>query len=487
MSDRRNLLRKLRREALAPFVEAAFRELTPAGKYSRNWHIDAICWHLEQVANGNCKRLIINIPPRSLKSFIGSVAFPAWLLGRNPAKKLVTASYSADLASKMTGDFRRLIETPMFRELFPAMRLHGKNTETEQRTSAGGHRYATSVGGTMTGRGGDIIIIDDPIRADGVMSDAERTAVNDWFRNTVISRLDDKTTGAIVIVMQRLHTDDLVGNLTEAEGHGWTVVNIPAIAVEDCSYRVSNRKGQEFHHRKKGDVLDPHREPLEVLNELRRNMGSSRFASHYQQTPHPPGGNLIYREWLIDYTAELDLEHADSVLQSWDTAANAEEHNDFSVCTTWAVFGDQYYLLDVFRRRVEFPALKQAALSLIRRFRPNIVMIENAGTGHSLRQELLAELRNQPRPPKLHKPTPRGDKITRVDGVTAMLEQGRVHIPQQALWRDEFLKELLAFPSSKHDDQVDSVEQFLRYMQKLRFNLKFDAAGERIRQQRQRR
>jgi hypothetical protein len=190
-----------------------FGELYPTTKYFPNWHVETICWHFEQIANGNCLRLMINLPPRSLKSFIGSVAFPAWLLGRDPTKKIVTVSYSADLAAKLTGEFRRLIDTPRYRELFPQMKLRGKNTEVEQRTSLGGNRYATSVGGTLTGRGGDIIIVDDPIKADSVMSEAERDEVNNWFRNTVISRLDNKMTGAIAIIMQRLHSDDLVGNL----------------------------------------------------------------------------------------------------------------------------------------------------------------------------------------------------------------------------------------------------------------------------------
>ncbi|MBL8575601.1 MAG: phage terminase large subunit [Mesorhizobium sp.] len=488
MSDQRRLLEELQRQMLRAFVETMFRELEPGTAYVRNWHVDTICWHLEQVANGKCLRLMINLPPRSLKSFIGSVAFPAWFLGRDPARKVVTVSYSADLAAKLTGDFRRLIETPTYRRLFPAMKLKGKNTEIEQRTAAGGHRYATSVGGTLTGRGGDIIIVDDPIKADSVMSEAERTAVNTWFRNTVVSRLDNKTTGAIVIIMQRLHQDDLVGHLTEEDEHGWTVVNIPAIATEDCSYRISDHPGREYHYRKQGEVLDPGREPLAALNKTKRNIGSDRFSAQYQQMPLPPGGNLIQREWLVDYDELPDLEQADAVILSLDTAASAEEHNDFSVCTTWAVFGDHYYLFDVFRRRVEFPDLKKNALSLIAKYRPNIVMIENAGTGMSLRQVLINELREKRRRPRLFKPTPRGDKVTRVAGVTALLEQGRVHIPKDAPWRDEFLKEVLGFPSAKHDDQVDSMEQFLRFMQKLRFDLKFDpATGERIRQRRGRR
>jgi predicted phage terminase large subunit-like protein len=482
-----DLFRALMRRQLSLFVHDMFAH-TQGSALIPNWHIQTICWHLEQVAKGRCRRLIITLPPRSLKSFIGSVAFPAWLLGQDPTRRILTMSYSRELSARLTGDYRQLITTPAFRLLFPEMRPGRKNTEIEQYTSKGGFRYATSVGGTLTGQGGDILIVDDPIKADGAMSEAERNSVNNWFRNTVFTRLDNKLVGSIIILMQRLHQDDLVGHLTEEEGHGWTVVSIPAIATEDGSFRISDQPGREHYHRAEGEVLEPLREPLSVLDEIKRNIGSARFASQYQQTPFPPGGNLVHREWLIDYEELPDLEQADAIVQSWDTAANAEEHNDFSVCTTWAIFGDQYYLFDVFRRRVEFPALKEVALSLIKRYRPNIVMIENAGTGHSLRQELVAELRDKRRRPMLYKPTPRGDKITRVDGVTALLEQGRVHVPKEALWRDGFLKEVLGFPSGKHDDQIDSLEQFLRYMQKLRFNLKFDpVTGKFVRQRRDRR
>lgn len=474
MTDHRRVLTELRRQMLRAFVEAMFRELYPGTDYSRNWHIATICWHLEQVAKGRCKRLIINVPPRSLKSFIGSVAFPAWVLGRDPSKKLVTISYSADLASTLTGDFRRVVETPCYRQLFPQMKIQGKNTQIEQTTSKSGHRYATSPGGTLTGRGGDIIIIDDPIKAGSVMSKAERGSVNDWFRTTVTSRLDNKTTGAIVIIMQRLHEDDLVGHLTEDDDHGWEVVNIPAIAVEDTRYRIGNQKGMEYYYRKQGEVLDLQREPLEALNEIKRNLGSNAFSAQYQQIPVPPDGIIIRREWLLDCDEMPNVEEADAIVQSWDTAANAAEHNDFSVCTTWAIFGDRYYLIDVLRRRMEFPALKQAALSLIKKYRPHMVMIEGAGSGLSLRQELVSELRGVRRPPLFRAPTPRGDKPTRVMGVTALLEQGRVLIPRNALWRDEFLRECTGFPSAKHDDQVDSLEQFLRYMQSRRGPLRYD-------------
>lgn len=472
-------LRELRRHSLSAFVEASFLNLG-GGNFAPNWHIDTISWHLEQVERGAIKRLIIALPPRHLKSFTASVAFPAWVLGRNPRRKVIAVSYSQDLAKNLSGEFRRIIELPMYRQLFPEARLsHRKNTETEQAMSAGGFRYATSVGGTLTGRGGDIIIIDDPIKADASMSDAERTSVNDWFRNSVISRLDNKKDGAIVIVMQRLHEDDLVGHLTERDDHGWTILKIPAIATADTSYPTGNGEQGSTYLRRSGAVIQPSREDRAHLDNLRHDIGELRFAAQYQQEPMPLAGNLIRREWIRSY-AERPQEF-DLVVQSWDTASNGEEQNDFSVCTTWGVLDKKYYLIDLCRKKLDYPDLRKEAIRLARKHRPGIILIERAGVGFSLIKDLPLQYAEAYYP----KSTPRGDKPSRVAGVSSMIEQGRMLIPQDALWRDAFLKELLSFPSSKHDDQVDSVEQFLRFMQALgKTTPRFDENGRLVRERR---
>lgn len=461
-------LNELLRRQLASFVEMSFRDLNPTKLFVANWHIEAMCHALEQVEKGKIKRLIITLPPRTLKSFTVSAAFAAWVLGHDPAKKIISVSYSRDLAVSLGTGLRNIMQSDRYRALFPNARLGGKNTETEQSTTAGGMRYATSVGGTLTGRGGDLILVDDPIKAGDVMSEAERTTVNAWFRDTLLSRLDSKRDGAIVIVMQRLHEDDLVGHLTEAEDHGWTVLDIPAIAPEDRSYRVSNQRSRKYYHRKAGEVIDPTRESRENLEQLRRDLGSAQFAAQYQQNPLPPQGNLIKREWLASYSQMPALSTADAIVQSWDTAMNAKEQNDYSVCTTWAIFGRHYYLLDVFRQRVEFPQLKRAALDLIQRYRPSIVLIEQAGHGIALRQELLVASRARRERPSFPSPSPKGDKESRVSGVSSMIEDGRVLIPAEALWRDAFIKEIAGFPSTRNDDQVDSVTQFLSFVRMRR-------------------
>src|SRR5262249_45087717 len=207
------------------FVHKVFVALSLGQTYVRSWHIDAIAYQLERIRRGEIRRLIINMPPRSLKSITASVAFPAFLLGHDPTKRIICVSYSGDLAKKHSNDFRAVLESAWYRSIFPDSRIGlYKNTETEIELIKRGFRLATSVGGTLTGRGGDTIIIDDPLKPDDAYSESRRTAANQWFANTLLSRLDDKRTGAIVVVMQRVHLDDLTGYLL-GQSNEWEVLS----------------------------------------------------------------------------------------------------------------------------------------------------------------------------------------------------------------------------------------------------------------------
>ena len=307
---------------------------------------------LEQVRLGKIKRLIITVPPRSLKSIMCSVAFPAFVLGHDPTKRLIVVSYSADLAIKHGNDFRAVVNSEEYRAIFPGMRISAmKNTQTEVVTTLNGFRLAMSVDGALTGRGGDIIIIDDPIAALAALSQKSREHVQHWYFNTLLSRLDDKQNGAIVLVMQRLHEDDLAGVLLRSSDE-WTVVSLPAIAEQDEEIPIGN--GQ-IHFRRAGDVLHPEREPREVLELLRAQLGAEIFAAQYQQQPVPPGGAMIKRAWVRRYD---QLPKSGQVIQSWDVANKQGEENDYSVCTTWLVHENKYYLIDVLRGRFDFPTLR---------------------------------------------------------------------------------------------------------------------------------
>jgi hypothetical protein len=216
-------LEALLRSEFGVFVHKVFVTLAPGQTYVRTWHVEAIAWRLERVRCSEIRRLIINMPPRSLKSIAASVAFPAFVLGHDPSRRIICVSYSGDLAKKHANDFRVVLESPWYRSAFPNTRIGPfKNSEIEIELTARGFRLATSVGGTLTGRGGDIIVIDDPLKPDDALSEAKRSAANQWFTNTLLSRLDDKRTGAIVVVMQRVHIDDLTGFLL-AQSDEWDV------------------------------------------------------------------------------------------------------------------------------------------------------------------------------------------------------------------------------------------------------------------------
>ena len=293
------LLRAVLRTDLPSFVRKAFATVNPGDRYVDNWHIEAICHELVRLrGSGACRRrLIVNLPPRSLKSLIVSVAFPAWVLGHDPSARIIVASYSDDLGRRLARDFRRVVEAPWYRDLFPAMRIDArKNTEAEVATTAGGSRYATSVGGTLTGRGGDLVVIDDPIKPMDAASDAERRRVNEWFDSTVMSRLDDPATAAVVLVMQRVHEDDLAGHLLEKGG--WSLLRLPAIATE--AEEVALGQGR-VHRRAPGELLEPGRLAMAELEEARRHLGAQLFEAQYQQDPVPAGGTLIKADWLATY------------------------------------------------------------------------------------------------------------------------------------------------------------------------------------------
>lgn len=441
------------------FLRLAFGLAHPGEALTPNWHLDAIAYALEQVALGRSRRLIITLPPRHLKSFAASVAFPAWVLGRAPGKKIICASYSGDLAGAQSQIFRRLIEHPRYGQIFPQMRLgRGRNTETEQVTTRGGMRYATSVGGTLTGRGGDIVIVDDPIKADAVMSEAEREAVKAWFDGTVRSRLDRPNEGAIVIVMQRVHEDDLVGHVLANSAEDWEVLNIPARASEEQVYHTGFG-ASDLHKTRPGDVLCPDRLSEDELKALEQSLGRQRFSAQYLQAPVPFDGNVIRGDWIARAQELPTGEDRHGVVQSWDTAIAAGQGNDYSVCTTWVVSPKGLFLADVYREKLEYPRLLQQAQTLAREHRANVVLVEQAGSGHQLTQMLGGKISA-----KVEAITPVSDKQARLTQVSNMFENGLVKLPEDAPWLEAYLRELLAFPSGRHDDQVDSTSQFLNYI-----------------------
>src|SRR5882724_6136379 len=447
------------RSDLGYFAERCFYDLNPQTAVAMNWHIEVIAAKLTAVRQGKIQRLIINLPPRHLKSLMASIAFPAWCLGHDPSAQILCVSYAQDLADKLARDCRGIMMSPWYRRIFPTRLAPHRQAVQEFITTRQGYRLATSTGGVLTGRGADIILIDDPLKPEEALSEAQRQATNDWFDHTLYSRLNDKRGGAIVIVMQRLHEDDLVGHVLGQEP--WEVVRFPAVAEADEAHAIETVWGPHAFTRRYGEALHPDREPVEILERIRRTIGEYNFAGQYQQSPAPLGGGLVKAEWFKRYRENERPERFDRIVQSWDTANKATELSDFSVCTTWGVSGKNFFLLGLFRRRLEYPALKRAVREQQNLFKATEVLIEDKASGTQLIQELIAD--------GCHRVTryqPTTDKTMRLNAQTAIIENGFVYIPEAAPWLAEYLHEMTVFPNGKHDDQVDSTAQFLDWFKR---------------------
>jgi predicted phage terminase large subunit-like protein len=452
----------LLRQDLMSFTERSFYELNAQATFSTSPHIEVLVAKLEAARQGKIKRLIINLPPRSLKSHAVSVVFPAWLLGYDPTAQIICASYGQELSDKHARDCRTLMASAFYQSLFPRTHLSPeKQSVSEFLTTMQGFRMATSIGGVLTGRGADFIIIDDPLKPEDALSETRRTGVNEWYDNTLISRLNNKESGVIIIVMQRLHQDDLVGHVLDQGA--WEVLSFPAIAEEDECHSIEDAFGTRYFTRKAGEALQPNRESLESLKKTRRSMNDYNFFSQYQQNPVPLEGAIVKRDWLSYYDVNSRPSQFSCILQSWDTANKSGELNDFSVGTTWGMYKDHFYLLDVFRKRLNYPELKRAVIDHARLHKANKIFIEDKGSGTQLIQELEKELLFGIRP---YEPPTGTDKIMRLHAQTALFESGRVLLPVSAPWLDEYVRELTTFPGGKFDDQVDSTTQALDYMKK---------------------
>ena len=431
-------LQALMREDLYQFAVQCFLELHPGHPFLPNWHHEVIASKLEACFRGECRRLIINIPPRHLKSLFASVALPAFWLGRRPADRVVCVSYAQNLAEELAGDCRKVMGAGWYQQLFPATRIsRRRDAAAEFKTTLGGSRLATSVGGVLTGRGGNVVIIDDPLKPSEALSDVQRAHVNNWFKQTLYSRLDDQKTGVIIIVMQRLHLDDLAGHVQELDE--WEVLSLPAIAEEEERHEICSLGQRTVHIRKPGEFLHENRQDQEVLTRIRANTNEYEFAAQYQQSPVPLGGGMVKSDWWTFYD---EAPRAwDRIIQSWDTACKASEGSDFSVGTTWGKKGGDLYLLDVYRRQVDYPDLKRAVKEQAAKHKADIILIEDKASGTALIQDLPRE-----KVRGIKGVQPEGDKMTRLNTHLTWFEGGHVRLPRQAPWLADYRKELEQFP-----------------------------------------
>ncbi len=447
----------LRRD-FTSFIERAFYELNPQTRLLLGAHIEFIATKLEACRQGRIKRLIINLPPRHLKSHCASIAYVAWYLGHHPAGHVICASYGQDLADKLARDCRTVMMSAWYKQLFPT-RLAERVAVHDFMTTDLGTRMSTSVGGVLTGRGADLIIIDDALKPDEALSESRRKSVNEWYDNTLLSRLNDKAKGCIILIMQRLHQEDLVGHVLEQES--WEVLSFPAIAEQDEAFVIESPIGRRCFERKAGEALHPERETLETLARIRERMGEYNFSSQYQQNPIPLGGAMVKTDWLRFYEVADLPERFDIKIQSWDTANKSTELSDYSVCTTWGRANGHVYLLHVSRQRLNYPDLKRRVKELAHLHGVHRVLIEDKASGTQLIQDLQAEHVFGITP---YQPLPGMDKIMRLHAQTAWFENGFVFLPHNAPWLANYVTELTGFPGTKYDDQVDSTAQALSFL-----------------------
>ena len=297
------------------------------------------------------------------------------------------------------------------------------------------------------------------MKAADAVSDVRRDSLNEWFDNTLRSRLNSQETGAVIIVMQRLHADDLVAHVQENEK--WDVLSFSVIAIDNTDYKILTPYGRRTIRRREGDVLQPALLPPARLEELRKSMTEYNFSAQYQQNPTPRGGNMIKTGWLEYYDPGKERGNFYRIFQSWDTANKAGELNDFSVCTTWGVVGKNYYLLDVFRKKLNYPDLKYAVVQLQKRYLNPVIIIEDNASGTQLIQDLKREGRMLIKP---YSPPAGTDKELRLDAQSIHFENHRVFLRRPAAWLRDYVAELTGFPNMRFDDQVDSTVQFLDYV-----------------------
>jgi predicted phage terminase large subunit-like protein len=455
MSDRRRM-QAAQRQNLQLFIQDVFATLNNGDRPSGAPYLEALAFALETAALAPGGRLLVTMPPRHLKSISASVALPAWLMGRNPSLKVMVASYGEELAREHAISFHRVVTSAWYRDLFPQMRIQPRGERLlELRTTTGGVRKAVSLGGATTGFGADLIVVDDLMKAQDAGSEARRESVTTYYREALLSRLNAPTEGSVIAVQQRLHEDDLPALLMANETYEH--LNLPAIA--EARQRLPLYYGRIWT-RQQGNVLDPDRVPLSFLEAIRSEMGSAGFTAQYQQNPVPPDGALVRIERLTLIDTPPARKEVHRLVQSWDTAIKDSPSADFSVCTTWGWQRGVWYLMDLRRERLEYPDLKAMVRHQLRSWRADKILIEDSSNGHALWSQLRTDgIRN------IGLLKPRGSKVERLTGQLDMLQSPQVAIPTEVPWWNDLARELRGFPNVRYDDQVDSISQFLYWIQ----------------------
>jgi len=442
-----------RRQCLYLFLHLAFKVLFPGQKLFKADYLETLCWELQELWDGRTRRLVINMVPRNLKSIVASVVFPAWAIGRDPEKQVLVACYGDTLARDQSILFRKLTSSAFYRATFPGLRLRDRAGRLHEfRTDAGGGRRAVTLGGAVTGLGADLIVVDDLMKASDATSDARRREVREFFDQTLLSRLNDKKNGGVVAIQQRLHPDDLPAHLLEKDGYRH--LNFPAVATEGCEYELYY--GHSWR-RAQGSVLCPGREDADTLDSIRREIGDRAFQAQYQQDPVAGGVSMVDAARLHLMPGSPDDYRFLKTVQTWDTAIKVDTDSDYSVCATFGWDGTRWVLADVLRERLEFGDLKLRALQLRWHWRAEDVIVEGAASGLALVQDMRRNAFYEFTALSVNEP-----KEARFAVAADWLHSGRIGILNECAWYPDLRREILDFPSGRHDDQVDAISLFVK-------------------------
>ena len=449
---RNKVIAELYRRSFYEFSLDAFKELHNGNEVDENWHIELICNRLqkeaERIVKGEQreKHLIINVPPRTLKSELVNVFFSVYCWILKPDMQFISTSYSASLSIALSVQARRLIESEWFIQYFPEIKISkDENTKSKYTTPEGGLRYCTSTGGTVTGMGGDVIIIDDPQNPQLARSEVERDNANRFFDETLRSRLNSPDKGVFIIIMQRLHEQDLTGHLLEVEPENWEHICLPAEVCKDV-------KPAHLKDSYVDGLLFPQRLSAKVLQGFKVGLGSYGYSGQYMQLPSPDEGGILKRDWF-NIVKELPIDaKIDFFL---DTAYTAKQENDATALLACCYHNDKLYIKESKAVRLEFPEL----IKEITKFcydngysNQSRIYVEPKASGKSIVQQIkrttgLNIIEDKP---------PTQDKISRVNSVSAIIESGRVNL-LEGRYIDPLLEECAAFPNAAHDDRVDTL------------------------------
>lgn len=455
MTTEEQRLESIRNEAgktPAAFFRSSWGVLEPGKSLEWSWHYDMIGEHLEAVYLGQLRRVIINVPPRTAKSTFCTISFPAWCWTRNKALSFLTASYSSDLSSDHSVKRRRLMESAWYQSLWPVHFTRDTNRQDQYRNTGEGEMIATSVGASATGRGGDILILDDAMNAEEARSKAAQTKLHSWFPNVFRSRLNDPATGAIIVIEQRTNESDMTGWLLRNEPGQWTHIVVPTEAEERKEFPFPISK--KIHTREIGDVLQPKRHTPEVIRT--RKIHTRTWATQDQQRPAPDSGIVFMRKWW-QYRKGLRARY-DQIVTSWDFAVEGNADSDFNAGVCLGKAGADIDVIDVFAERLPFPQQQQALVNF-RNKHPYATrhLVEKKANGSAIIASLRSKVGG------LIAVEPQGSKLQRADASTPECEAGNVFLIE-AEWNHDFVEHMVVFPNGLNDDIVDAFSQGINWL-----------------------